>query len=89
MAVLCLRLFMNEHIEIVLWFFVVPVLIAPALLIGTLILWWMIGVILEKVIRGLFPDPPPYCDIDPMCHPAFVWHKDGSGWIGNICVIKS
>ena len=29
----------------------------------------------------------PSCDIDPLCHQCFAWAEDGSGWIGNVCVI--
>lgn len=28
----------------------------------------------------------PSCDIDPLVHPAFVFDKDGNGWIGNVKV---
>ena len=26
----------------------------------------------------------PSCDINPLCHPAFVLDKDGGGWIGKV-----
>ena len=31
----------------------------------------------------------PFCDIDPRCHIAFAWDKDGNGWIGDHLVVPS
>jgi hypothetical protein len=30
-----------------------------------------------------------FCDIDPRCHFAFAWDKDGNGWIGNHLVLPA
>lgn len=31
----------------------------------------------------------PYCDIDPLCHPGFIWDGKGNGFINGIMVISS
>lgn len=73
------------------WFFIqlaAVVFMSPVIIVGTYVFWMTVGCILENGMRRLFPDPPPYCDIDPRCHSAFVFAADGSGWIGGICVMN-
>ena len=45
-------------------------------------------VVLCEWVDSKLPKPPPYCDVDPLCHPSFAWAADGTGWIGNVCVVK-
>jgi hypothetical protein len=52
------------------------VILSPAILIITLGFWSMVGAIISRFETS----PPLYCDIDPLCHPAFIW-KGGDGWI--------
>lgn len=47
---------------------------------------WALLALGDIVYRRLNPPPPPFCDVDPRCHPAFAWGKDGRGWIGNVSV---
>lgn len=69
------------------FFLVFIVMLSPIVFI--LAISWTFFVIgsLDKIFGE--PALPPYCDIDPLCHPAFAWNNDGSGWIGNICVRKA
>lgn len=54
----------------------------------TIMFWMWVGYALESLTKWIWPDPPPYCDIGPLCHPGFIWREDGTGWIGSIQVIK-
>lgn len=62
------------------------ILFPPALLIGTLTVLFMIAGILVWIDKKINPQYP-FCDIDPKCHIAFIWDKDGVGWIGHHKVI--
>lgn len=48
----------------------------------------LIGAICEYIDKKLNPRYP-YCDIDPLCHPAFAWDTEGNGWIGKCKVIEN
>ena len=60
------------------------VLFSPVLILLVIGFWMAFGHIVDRILSK--PEPP-YCDIDPRCHPAFVWLEDGTGWIGRIKVI--
>lgn len=62
------------------------VLIVEAGIIGLFVLLLVVGNIAEWVETKLNPRYP-HCDIDPRCHVAFVWDKDGNGWIGEHLVV--
>lgn len=72
-------------------------LIVLALIVLLSPIWWMLLFawvffllgLLEWASGKLFPPAPPHCDIDPRCHQAFAWAKDGSGWIGSVRVIAT
>jgi len=63
------------------------VVLSPAILILTFIFWLIVGGLTNFLFDAIYPSDPPYCDIDPLCHEAFVWDKEGNGWIGNTLVI--
>ena len=59
--------------------------------IDALVIAWIVFCALASAAIGLFNEiinpVYPHCDIDPLCHPGFVWDKEGNGWIGN-CMVK-
>jgi len=57
-------------------------------LIGLFVLLWILGIVWEWVDNKWNPYLP-FCDIDPRCHIAFVWDKDGNGWIGDHLVLPN
>lgn len=61
------------------------ILIAEIGFIITVALLWVAGILYEKYYNWRHP-VFPYCDIDPLCHPAFARDKNGDGWIGNVRV---
>lgn len=50
---------------------------------------WLLLVLCNAVIGFLTPVRPPYCDIDPRCHPALAWDREGNGWIGNVLAVRA
>lgn len=64
------------------------ILILEAQIIGLFLLLLIVGNILEWADKKMNPRYP-YCDIDPRCHIAFAWDKDGNGWIGNHLVVPN
>lgn len=70
-----------------LLFLALTVLLTPLFYLFAVVWWCFLFAVLSVLCARLFPPAPPYCDIDPRCHPAFAWAPDGSGWIGPIRVI--
>lgn len=75
--------------SIILEFFLAAIL-APilAIVVWAGFFFWLyvfakIMEVLEKR-RPQKPQPPPYCDINPLAHPAFVWAPDGRGIIHDV-----
>lgn len=68
------------------------ILMFPAILLVVLGFWALVGHICDRIYLRYYPGPAPYCDIDPLCHSAFVWDQDrkGYGWIGDVsvCITK-
>ncbi|MGE5522368.1 MAG: hypothetical protein ACM3SS_01540 [Rhodospirillaceae bacterium] len=55
--------------------------------VGLFVLFWMLALIsdgIERIYHHFVPPPGPHCDIDPRCHPAFMWGNDGNGHIGAV-----
>ncbi len=45
--------------------------------------WFYVMCRIEEYERRRYAiENPPCCDIDPECHPGFVWGSDGVGRIG-------
>lgn len=67
-------------VDFFLWF-AIGLAIAPIVIGGFLMMLGMLfDLFAEKELQ--------HCDIDPRCHPAFAWAKDGTGWIGNMQVLR-
>lgn len=50
--------------------------------LSTMATLWLIAVLADWATRRFGPPPPPpYCGIDPRCHPAYY-----RGWIGSVRV---
>ena len=64
------------------------ILILEAELIGLFLLLLIIGNVWNWIDKKLHPSYP-FCDIDPRCHIAFAWDKDGNGWIGDHLVVRN
>lgn len=61
--------------------------------LGAILFWVIVAAWLAIFVMALewfedrtISDRLPSCDIDPRCHPAFVWRKDGKGQIGNTTI---
>ena len=69
--------------------FLIPLIavMSPVIILGTLVFWALLTNLFGSILHFIFPPDPPYCDINPRCHIAFAWDKQGRGWIGNHCVI--
>lgn len=67
---------------------IATIILSPAVIIITIVFWKVVGHLLNMLLDKIYPPDAPYCDIDPRCHQAFVWRSDGTGWIGNIRVIR-
>lgn len=63
------------------------ILLANLTLLALLIVIYIIVSISVWNDRRLNPIYP-FCNIDPLCHPNFVWNKDMNGWIGDCRVIQ-
>ena len=63
------------------------VILSPGLIIITILFWTLVGNLVDILLGKINPPAPPYCDIDPRCHIAFMWHQDGTGWVRDIKVI--
>ena len=46
------------------------VLAFPAILLLIIGFYTALGALLDKFVTE---ETAPYCDIDPLCHPGFVW----------------
>lgn len=65
------------------------VVFSPVFILAVIMFWALVIHLIGRVYDMFHPPPPPYCDIDPRCHGAFAFDKDGNGWIGNVCVIDN
>lgn len=64
-------------------------LIAPAFLLIGISFWCWALFGFDALLRRRSNSEPwgDYCDIDPRCHPAFMWAADGNGYIGSLLVL--
>lgn len=66
------------------------VFFSPVIIFGVAAFWiYVLSVLEERGRRKWQEENPPFCDIDPRCHSAFAWDKDGGGWIGDVCVFPA
>lgn len=70
------------------WMLLIPLLAGPITILAYAVTLAFIGA-LDSLTNRINPPAPPFCNIDPLCHPAFLWAKDGSGWIGPVCVFPT
>lgn len=66
---------------------IIGILLANLTLIALLIIIYIIASITVWIDSKLNPIYP-HCNIDPLCHPNFIWDKDMNGWIGDCMVHK-
>lgn len=61
------------------------ILLAEATILGLFTLLVLVAAVWDWADKKWNPRYPQ-CDIDPRCHPAFAWDKEGRGWIGGYLV---
>lgn len=64
------------------------ILYAELTFIGLFILLVLLMNLVDFFDKKLNPHYP-MCDIDPRCHPAFCFDKNGDAWIGSVKVTIS